>query len=100
MSSSTGPTEFEHIRSEKNRLIQSGYNKGMICHGRGREFESRRPRHFFSDTYRIGSIPAQAQKGTKKAQAPGPCAVYLRLDFVTKSLTTAVCADRFSVVTA
>ncbi len=30
MSSSTEPTEFEHIRSEKNRLIQSRYNKGTI----------------------------------------------------------------------
>src|SRR5437016_2343567 len=75
MSSSTGSTEFERLRSDKNRLIQSGYNKGTIrsdnwclvvskdvrrhrlisisyishgrCHGRGREFESRRPRHSF-----------------------------------------------------
>jgi hypothetical protein len=30
MSSSTGPTEFERLRSEKNRFIQSGYNKGTI----------------------------------------------------------------------
>src|SRR5213596_939682 len=30
----------------------------LPCHGRGREFESRRPRHNFSNTYRIGSIPA------------------------------------------
>src|SRR6266576_6763192 len=77
MSSSTGSTEFERLRSDKNRLIQSGYNKGTIrsdnwclvvskdvrrhrlisisyishgrCHGRGREFESRRPRHIFND---------------------------------------------------
>src|SRR6266568_4558810 len=76
MSSSTGLTAFERLRSEKTRLIQSGYNKGTIrsdiwylvvskdvrrhrlisisyisqwrCHGRGREFESRRPRHSFS----------------------------------------------------
>src|SRR6266446_5362345 len=30
MSSSTGPTDCERLRSEKNRLIQSGYNKGTI----------------------------------------------------------------------
>src|SRR6266481_2753146 len=30
MSSSTGLTEFERLRSEKNRLIQSGNNKGTI----------------------------------------------------------------------
>src|SRR6266478_4328013 len=76
MSSSTGSTEFERLKSDKNRLIQSGYNKGTIrsdnwclvvskdvrryrlisisyishgrCHGRGREFESRRPRHLFN----------------------------------------------------
>src|SRR6202790_4598980 len=75
MSSSTGPTAFERLRSEKTRLIQSGYDKGTIrsdirylvvskdvrrhrlisisyishgrCHGRGREFESRRPCHSF-----------------------------------------------------
>src|SRR6266568_7335183 len=72
MSSSTGLTAFERLRSEKTRLIQSGYNKGTIrsdiwylvvskdvrrhrlisisyishgrCHGRGQEFESRCPR--------------------------------------------------------
>jgi hypothetical protein len=37
----------------------------LPCHGRGREFESRRPRHFFSNTYRKRSIFAWAQKGTK-----------------------------------
>jgi hypothetical protein len=75
MSSSTEPTAFERLRSEKNRLIQSEYNKRTIgsdiqslvvsmsvrrhrlipidyiaalrCHRRGREFESRRPRHSF-----------------------------------------------------
>src|ERR1700686_3528921 len=105
MSSSTGPTEFELLRSEKNRLIQSGYNKGTIrsdmrslvvpmsvrrhrlisidymtalrCHGRGREFESRRPRHFFqgylclrSLTKRVARIslkPSRAQKARPRA---------------------------------
>jgi hypothetical protein len=37
----------------------------LPCHGRGRGFESRRPRHFKSSTYRNGVIPAWAQKGTK-----------------------------------
>src|SRR6202049_5374495 len=68
----------------RHRLISIDYITTLRCHGRGREFESRRPRHFFSDTYRIGSIPAQAQKGTTKALAPGPCGVYLRLDFATR----------------
>src|SRR5207249_366826 len=72
MSSSTGPAAFERLRSEKIRLIQSGYNKGTIrsdirslvvsmsarrhrlisidyittlrCHGRGCGFEPRRSR--------------------------------------------------------
>lgn len=30
MSSSTAPTEFERLRSDRNRLIQSGYDKGTI----------------------------------------------------------------------
>ena len=36
-----------------------------FCHGRGREFESRRPRHSFSRRYQKCSIFASAQKGTK-----------------------------------
>ncbi len=35
------------------------------CHGRGRGFESRRPRHFKSKTYRKPSDSAWARKGTK-----------------------------------
>ena len=37
----------------------------LPCHGRGRGFESRRPRHSFSRTYRKHSNFAWAQKGTK-----------------------------------
>ena len=29
----------------RHRLISSDYIKTLPCHGRGREFESRRPRH-------------------------------------------------------
>ena len=29
------------------RVVSSSYQKTVYCHGRGREFESRRPRHFF-----------------------------------------------------
>ena len=39
-----------------------------ICHGRGREFECRRPRHSFSRTYRERFIFPWAQKGTKQIQ--------------------------------
>src|SRR5690348_12133422 len=81
MSSSTGPAAFERLRSEKTNLIQSGYNKGTIrsdirylvvskdvrrhrlisisyvsqwrCHGRGRGFESRRPRPSFLVSFRF-----------------------------------------------
>ena len=31
----------------RHRLISSDYIKTLYCHGRGREFESRRPRHSF-----------------------------------------------------
>jgi len=31
----------------RHRLISSDYIKTLPCHGRGREFESRRPRHIF-----------------------------------------------------
>ena len=35
----------------RHRLISIVYITTLPCHGRGREFESRRPRHFFSVTY-------------------------------------------------
>ena len=31
----------------RHRLISISYINPWRCHGRGREFESRRPRHFF-----------------------------------------------------
>jgi hypothetical protein len=30
------------------RVVSISYQKMVHCHGKGREFESRRPRHFFS----------------------------------------------------
>src|SRR6266853_5068183 len=90
MSSSTGSTEFERLRSDKNRLIQSGYNKGTIrsdnwClvvskdvrrhrlisigyishgrrHGRGCEFESRRPRHHSKEVKNRWRFPHRCKK--------------------------------------
>ena len=43
------------------RVVSSSYQKMVHCHGRGREFESRRPRH----SNRNGLIPAQAQRDPK-----------------------------------
>jgi len=34
----------------RHRLISIDYIKTLCCHGRGREFESRRPRHSFQKT--------------------------------------------------
>ena len=56
----------------RHRLISSDYIKTLYCHGRGREFESRRPRHLFSINYRECSIFAWAQKGTKLGTACEP----------------------------
>jgi hypothetical protein len=51
----------------RHRLISIDYIK--ICHGRGREFESRRPRHSaHSSTYACGRVFAWAQKGTNSAR--------------------------------
>ena len=35
----------------------------LPCHGRGREFESRRPRHSFQRVRRISLKPSRARKG-------------------------------------
>ena len=35
------------IEVRRHRLISSDYIKTLYCHGRGQEFESRRPRHSF-----------------------------------------------------
>ena len=44
----TGAIRCHFVPSDvrRHRLISSGYIK-TLCHGRGREFESRRPRHCF-----------------------------------------------------
>jgi|SRR5690348_13373076 len=52
----------------RHRLISIDYITTLPCHGRGREFESRRPRHFQSSTYACGRIFAWAQKGTNSAR--------------------------------
>ncbi len=44
------------IEVRRHRLISSDYIKTLYCHGRGREFESRRPRHIFNNLH-ISSIP-------------------------------------------
>jgi hypothetical protein len=36
----------------RHRLISISYMLLLPCHGRGREFESRRPRHFFRSLQR------------------------------------------------
>jgi MFS family permease len=62
-----------------------------FCHGRGREFESRRPRHSFSITCRKRSIPAWAQKGTKKAHKRHHPYIYpLRPDVLRMTLTNSL----------
>jgi|SRR5580658_2749258 hypothetical protein len=42
----------------RHRLISISYTTHGRCHSGGREFESRRPRHSLSSTYRKSSIPA------------------------------------------
>src|ERR1700730_9177713 len=42
----------------RHRLISISYITTLPCHGRGREFESRRPRHFFSSNYGKRLAPA------------------------------------------
>src|SRR5271154_2748845 len=47
------------------RVVSSSYQKMVHCHGRGREFESRRPRHFLSkanEKFSILSPVAQQRK--------------------------------------
>ena len=56
------------VGSHPCRLVSISCRSTLDCHGRGREFESRRPRHNFSNLYGIGPIPARVQKGTKNAQ--------------------------------
>ena len=46
----------------RHRLISIDYIKTLCCHGRGREFESRRPRQFFPK--QLGDL-IQTFEGTK-----------------------------------
>src|SRR5438876_4853580 len=39
----------------RHRLISISYITTLSCHGRGREFESRRPRHIFQDIYSLAT---------------------------------------------
>ena len=48
----------------RHRLISIDYITALPCHGRGREFESRRPRHFFQAL----TESAPFSRGHKKAQ--------------------------------
>jgi len=42
----------------QRRQVSLSSSKLPLCHGRGREFESRRPRHFFSISYEKRMAPA------------------------------------------
>src|SRR5258708_14768124 len=41
----------------RHRLISIDYITALLCHGRGREFESRRPRHSFQAVTRKAWFP-------------------------------------------
>ena len=57
------------------RVVSNSYQKILHCHGRGREFESRRPHHSFQRLTRTEWLPrctivAQNEKGGRISPAP------------------------------
>jgi len=51
--------------SVHNQLVQAtSYLTTLPCHGRGREFESRRPRHFYGNYYRKVAPPREHEETT------------------------------------
>ena len=47
------------------RVVSSSYQIMVLCHGRGREFESRRPRHIFNSSF---PCPEGLSEGSKDSQ--------------------------------
>ena len=60
----------------RHRLISISYITTLPCHGRGREFESRRPRHSSKRLRRILSKPLRARTGRVSRPV---CVLFLRL---------------------
>src|SRR5260370_10742500 len=59
------------LGSHPCRVVSSSYQKTVYCHGRGREFESRRPRHIFK--HEVLALDFSRQAWTpKKAHAVNP----------------------------
>ena len=62
----------------QHRLISISYMSLLPCHGRGRGFESRRPRHFLSATCKEMAKHTRVQKG--HALVPSlPCPLLIAL---------------------
>src|SRR6202521_5431318 len=54
----------------RHRLISIDYIKTLGCHGRGREFESRRPRHFLTNPHGACAPVSSAVKERKRSVCP------------------------------
>jgi len=53
----------------RHRLISISYISLLPCHGRGRGFESRRPRHSFQNTWKRLVLKTSTHNSTHKASA-------------------------------
>jgi hypothetical protein len=61
----------------RHRLISSDYIKTLPCHGRGREFESRRPRHSFQRScFNFGQTIEDAKRPRVAALSRPFCALF------------------------
>ncbi len=56
----------------RHRLISISYISQWRCHGRGREFESRRPRHFFRALAESLAFRRGNKRNNKQNQFPPP----------------------------